>query len=241
MDFPLLSVYPCGVPGRSIILRKAAEVMEIGSIIKNARNEAGLSQEQAAEALGVSRQTISNWETGKTYPDITSVIRMSDLYSISLDRLLKEETSMKQSYRSYLEESTNTVKSNEKKSILALVLTTLGIWVLSLLAFVLVHAGVDRYGYGMVITWTVLPVTFFVVSFIIGNRNYWGKLKWLSAVVFSLMYSLTGFATSITTSHSTVLSVIWPDFAKLPIGLVISLAGLAAGIIVRRRSLKETE
>ena len=38
--------------------------MEIGTIIRKARNEAKLSQEQAAEALGVSRQTISNWENG---------------------------------------------------------------------------------------------------------------------------------------------------------------------------------
>ena len=84
--------------------------MEIGSIIRNARNNAKLSQEQAAEALGVSRQTISNWETGKSYPDIISVIRMSELYSVSLDHLLKEEDSMKQTYKEYLEESTNTWK-----------------------------------------------------------------------------------------------------------------------------------
>ena len=38
--------------------------MEIGTIIRNARSNAKLSQEQAAEALGVSRQTVSNWETG---------------------------------------------------------------------------------------------------------------------------------------------------------------------------------
>ena len=78
-------------------------LMEIGSIIRNARNNAKLSQEQAAEALGVSRQTISNWETGKSYPDIISVIRMSELYSVSLDHLLKEEDSMKQTYKEYLE------------------------------------------------------------------------------------------------------------------------------------------
>ena len=213
--------------------------MEIGSIIKNARNEAGLSQEQAAEALGISRQTVSNWETGKTYPDIISVIKMSDLYSVSLDRLLKEETSMKQSYRSYLEESTNTVKSNEKKSVLALVLTTLGIWALSLLAFFLVYAGVDRYGYGMIVSWAVLPVTFFVSSFIIGVRDYWGKLKWIAAPVFSLMYSLSGFSTYVASEHEAMLSVIWPDFAKLPIGLVISLAGLAAGVYAGPEALSE--
>ena len=38
--------------------------MEIGTKIKRARNEAKLTQEQAAEALGVSRQTVSNWENG---------------------------------------------------------------------------------------------------------------------------------------------------------------------------------
>lgn len=44
--------------------------MEIGAIIKKARNNAGLTQEQSAEALGVSRQTVSNWENAKSYPDI---------------------------------------------------------------------------------------------------------------------------------------------------------------------------
>ena len=41
--------------------------MEIGSKLNNARNNCRLTQEQAAEVLGVSRQTISNWENNKTY------------------------------------------------------------------------------------------------------------------------------------------------------------------------------
>ena len=44
--------------------------MEIGSKIRQSRKEAKITQEQAAEALGVSRQTISNWENEKSYPDI---------------------------------------------------------------------------------------------------------------------------------------------------------------------------
>ena len=63
--------------------------MEIGSKLKKARNEKGLTQEQTADALGVSRQTISNWENNKSYPDIISVKKMSEIYSISLDHLLK--------------------------------------------------------------------------------------------------------------------------------------------------------
>ena len=84
--------------------------MEIGKELKNARIEAGLTQEKAAEKIDVSRQTISNWENEKSYPDIISVIALSDLYSVSLDELLKGDQKMAE----HLEESTNVVKSNKK-------------------------------------------------------------------------------------------------------------------------------
>lgn len=63
--------------------------MSIGTKIKEARTTMGITQEQAAEQLLVSRQTISSWENGKSLPDIVSVIKMSELYQISLDELLK--------------------------------------------------------------------------------------------------------------------------------------------------------
>ena len=84
--------------------------MEIGKKLKNARMEAGLTQEKAAEEIDVSRQTISNWENEKSYPDIISVIALSDLYSVSLDELLKGDQKMTE----HLAESTNVVKSNKK-------------------------------------------------------------------------------------------------------------------------------
>lgn len=68
--------------------------MHIGEKIKTAREEQGLTQAQAAEALMVSRQTVSNWETGRSLPDIVSVLRMSQLYQISLDALLKGDREM---------------------------------------------------------------------------------------------------------------------------------------------------
>lgn len=84
--------------------------MEIGKKLKNARIEAGLTQEKAAEKIDVSRQTISNWENEKSYPDIISVIALSDLYSVSLDELLKGDQKMAE----HLEESTNVVKKQQK-------------------------------------------------------------------------------------------------------------------------------
>ena len=86
---------------------------DIGSKIKAARLKKKMTQEQVAELLGVSRQTISNWENEKSYPDIISVIKMSDYYEASLDYLLKGEQKMN-TYYDYLEESTNVVRSNQK-------------------------------------------------------------------------------------------------------------------------------
>lgn len=65
--------------------------MNIGTKIKEARQTLGITQEQAAEQLLVSRQTVSSWETGKSLPDIVSVIKMSELYHLSLDELLKRQ------------------------------------------------------------------------------------------------------------------------------------------------------
>lgn len=63
--------------------------MKIADKIRNARIKKEYTQEQAAENLLVSRQTISNWENEKSLPDIISIIRMSELYEVSLDELLK--------------------------------------------------------------------------------------------------------------------------------------------------------
>ena len=62
-----------------ILIEKVVWLMDIGSKIKNARLNANLTQEQVAEALRVSRQTISNWENEKTYPDIISAVSYTHL------------------------------------------------------------------------------------------------------------------------------------------------------------------
>ncbi len=63
--------------------------MELGNQMKKYRGELSLSQDALAEKIYVSRQTISNWETGKSYPDVNSLIRMSEVFGISVDSLLK--------------------------------------------------------------------------------------------------------------------------------------------------------
>ena len=66
--------------------------MEIEKRLKAARVNAGLTQEQVAGKIMVSRQTISNWENGKSLPDIVSIINLSDLYQISLFCFLQSQS-----------------------------------------------------------------------------------------------------------------------------------------------------
>ncbi len=63
--------------------------MEIGKQIKKHRTELSLSQEEFADKIFVTRQTVSNWENDKSYPDINSLVLMAEIFGVSLDSLVK--------------------------------------------------------------------------------------------------------------------------------------------------------
>lgn len=69
-------------------------MLKVSIQIKKYRDSMGLSQEQLAEKVYVSRQTVSNWETGKNYPDIHSLLVLSTLFNVSLDQLIKGDFEM---------------------------------------------------------------------------------------------------------------------------------------------------
>ena len=62
--------------------------MNLGEKLKLRRKKSGLTQEQVAMEMNITRQTLSNWEVGKNYPDIDSIISLSQIYNLSLDELL---------------------------------------------------------------------------------------------------------------------------------------------------------
>ena len=95
--------------------------MELGKSILKIRKDNNLTQDDLAEKYFVTRQTISNWETGKSYPDLETIVKISKDFNISLDVLLKENDKM-------LKEIDNKVKANRKyKSILIYVILLIGI------------------------------------------------------------------------------------------------------------------
>lgn len=95
--------------------------MEIANQIKKYRNEKGYSQEELSERIFVSRQTISSWENGKSYPDIKSLLILSDIFNVSLENLVKGDVEkMKE-----IVKETDVKKSKENSNIFFIFLVCL--------------------------------------------------------------------------------------------------------------------
>lgn len=217
--------------------------MEIGRKLKESRMKMELTQEYVAEQIGVSRQTISNWENNKSYPDIVSVIKMSDLYEVSLDYLLKgKEAATMSNYMNYLEESTNTVKSKQRFTKLILIGIYMILWSVCLIWF-WVAKGLDpafAMLYSIVSFYMILPVTTFIISIQIGKDASWGKYRWCMAFFFGAMQSLVSYGTFALANTIAFGNQHFPTIEDGVPGFVVSLLGLLIGGIVRfYREFKE--
>jgi len=202
--------------------------MEIGEKLKRARQDQKLTQENLAEQLGVSRQTISNWENNRSYPDIVSILKLSDIYSISLDELLKGDDKVVR----HLEESTNTVKSRQRLSKVILTTVYLFIWMLTIAVFWL-GGRQDAMGYSLVYFYLVLPVTTFIISVFIGKDNAWANFRWLMLLFFGFMYMLAPYATFSLANMTSVNVVRLPEPSDMLPGILCAAAGIAVGTVIR--------
>lgn len=215
-------------------------MMDIGAKLREARLAAQLTQEQAAEDLGISRQTMSNWENGKTYPDIVSVIKMSDLYAISLDCLLKDpQKAALPDYINYLKESTNTSNSRSRLSKIILVAMYLGIWSFALIVFWCFISGSDAMGYSLVVLWFILPMATLVISLLIGKNDFWRQRKWLAAPVFGVMHMLAEYLTFSTANMLAFDKINAPQLWMLLPCAAVSALGLWIGTVVNRKNAEK--
>lgn len=212
--------------------------MEIGSKLKNARNEMGITQEQTAELLGVSRQTISNWENNKSYPDIISVIKMSDIYSVSLDHLLKEEKSMKQTYQEYLEESTNTVKAKRSLGKIVLFSTYFIVWIVAMVVIWQVKGPMIP-GLDITLRWILLPFLLLVSTITVAKNNYWGKGKWFCVAVAAITFltiPYTEFVSEMGTNVAT-FTFRFPNLPYMVVGIIVSILGIVIGTFLNKKKI----
>lgn len=133
--------------------------MTIGEKLQSKRKELDLTQGEVAEKLYVSRQAVSNWELGKNYPDLETIVAISELYQISLDILLKEDQHVVKGVKKTM---------NRKFLGMAFYLVTL----LSMGICVLVNVLLNR-----ALTWSLIVVLSLVTAdalvYFFAKRNRW--------------------------------------------------------------------
>ncbi|AHA10948.1 MULTISPECIES: helix-turn-helix domain-containing protein [Bacillus] len=69
--------------------------MLLNERLKQLRLQYNYTQENVAQKIGVSKQSVSKWESGKTYPDIDNLIILSDIYNVTIDELIREDSILK--------------------------------------------------------------------------------------------------------------------------------------------------
>jgi transcriptional regulator with XRE-family HTH domain len=90
----------------------------LNEILKEKRKELDLTQQHVADHLNVTRQTVSSWEVGKSFPDIPTLIKISDFYQLSLDYMLKGDVNLMKKIKN----DTNDLKKYQKiKEILKII------------------------------------------------------------------------------------------------------------------------
>lgn len=108
--------------------------MTLGARLKKSRVDKGYSQGNVADYLQISRQSISKWENGNSYPDLDNLVKLSEYYEISIDDLLKENKELKKKIKVNELKIENTYQkldfirgSNEKdEGLILLILSILG-------------------------------------------------------------------------------------------------------------------
>lgn len=86
--------------------------MDLGNSLFQSRKKSGLSQEMVAEKLGISRQTVSKWETNDTVPDIYQAKKLAKLYNVSLDDLMEFDADLKE-----IEQAIKNINEEKEKKI----------------------------------------------------------------------------------------------------------------------------
>ena len=132
--------------------------MELGKQIKKYRSELSLSQDALAEKVYVSRQTISNWENDKSYPDVNSLVLLSEVFDTSIDNLIKGD----------VEVMKEQVRSEDRKEFekLSRVFATL------FFAMMITPIPLEKFlGFVGIAIWVVLAVATFYVAFKVEKKK----------------------------------------------------------------------
>ena len=105
--------------------------MKFNEKLINLRKSAGLSQEELGNKLDVARQTVSKWELGETTPEMDKLVKMSEIFNISLDELVKDEN---------IEPQINNTNTQKLAGMMIKILKGIGILLIIILIFYIIFA-----------------------------------------------------------------------------------------------------
>lgn len=137
--------------------------MNLAEKIQDLRKKNGLSQEQLADKLGVSRQAISKWESEQSTPDIDKIVLLSETFHVSTDYLLKQEKDVTSKKEEENKKEDYTIAVNVKMSKKAFSYLLLGIlFLMTFLFFLLFIRTLDIYM--LIVTFPFLFVSMFMFA-----------------------------------------------------------------------------
>lgn len=214
--------------------------MELHEKLKAVRAEKNISQKDAADKIGVSRQTLSNWETGKTYPDIASLISLSDLYRVSLDSLLKEKENPSD-YVDYIDKAISVIKNKQK----IYKLIEIGGYILLLIAFIVMYwcngTLESRNQLDVAMRGFLIPSIIVILSLLIGMDEAWGEKRWFLILFFGATFCFTEQFTVMLNAFSNDMPVFLHGFllpANYSTGAFLSFVGLGIAALARKFNTK---
>ena len=215
--------------------------MEIGNRLKEARQKSNYTQDDVAKLLGVSRQSVSSWENNRAYPELSYVIKMSELYHLSLDELLRDQSA----YVSFVKKSTHKPKIKITFTMVLEIVIFLLIWGGFYLNFYFTYRlpypkGIPfsedpkTLGYDIIVYVFCLPPIIFLTSGFIGADPGWKRAKWFLIPLFAfsgqiLMILTFGYKDSLF-GHNFIdifISLTLPES-------ILSLGGMLVGTLIGR-------
>ena len=159
---------------------------------------------------------------------------MSDIYSVSLDHLLKEDKSMNQTYQEFLEESTNTVKAKKNLGKIILLSTYFIVWVVAMLIFWFITNPMLS-GLGVTLRWILLPALLLVTTVTVAKNNYWGKGNWLCVLAGAVTFLSVPYTHYLQELDMVTITFQFPNFPYMIVGAIISAFGITLGTFWNKR------
>lgn len=170
--------------------------MELANNLKYYREKAGFTQEEVANELRVTRQSISRWENGKSYPDLDNLVLISELYQVSIDKLIKENEELfkkidqnaqeiqdkKQKLREIEQEVLQITSKEKDESLLLLLLAAVSSFIFPLglvvIVFVLIRNNRQNRFYKLIWLVALIALFFNMYDGYVHLSNYlgWGEV-----------------------------------------------------------------